>query len=71
MFIGAVIILALNYIVSKEAHWLIVCLLLGFLIFTMFNHFKNITLLIKLINQYPLGHLPVAVFGKVIGNNPK
>ena len=69
MFVAAVIILALNYIVSKEAHWIIVCLLLGFLIFSMFNHAKNITLLIKLMEQYPLGHLPEAVFGIVQGNN--
>lgn len=69
MFIGAVVIIALNYIIAKNAHWLFVCLLLAFLIFAMFNHTKNIGLLIKLIERYPLGHLPKAVFGKVIGNN--
>ncbi len=69
MFIGAVLIIALNYVVAKNAHWLFICLLLGFLIFAMFNHARNIGLLIKLIEQYPLGHLPEKVFGKVVGNN--
>lgn len=71
MFIGAVVILALNYLVAKEAHWIIVLLLFGFLIFTMYNHYSNTLLLHKLIEQYPLGHLPAAVFGIVPGNNPK
>lgn len=69
MFVGAVVIIALNYIVAKNAHWLFVCLLLAFLIFAMFNHARNIGLLIKLVEKYPLGHLPEKVFGKVIGNN--
>jgi len=46
MFIGAVVIIALNYIVAKNAHWLFVCLLFSFLIFAMFNHTRNIGLLI-------------------------
>lgn len=69
MFIGAVVILALNYIVATKAHWILVALLLGFLIFAMFNHAKNIQLLWKLIEAYPSGALPESIFGKVIGNN--
>lgn len=69
MFIGAVIILSLNFIVSKYAHWLVVLLLLGFLIFTIFNHIKNFTLLEQLMKLYPSGYLPSAIFGVVIGNN--
>ena len=69
MLIGAVIILALNYLISKEAHWIVVCLLLGFLIFALFNHVKNIDLLIKLVERYPEGHLPLSIFGVVEGNN--
>jgi len=70
MFIGAVIILSLNYIISKEAHWILVLIIFGFLCFTMYNHCNNITLLHKLIEQYPCGHLPVGTFGNVVGNNP-
>lgn len=71
MFIGAVVMLALNYIVSKEAHWIVVLLLGLFLCFAMFNHFHNINLLHDLINKYPSGYLPVETFGEVIGSNPK
>lgn len=70
MFIAAVIILALNYIVSKEAHWIVVTLLLGLLVFAIFNHIKNIGLLFKLIEMYPAGHLDPKIFGIVQGNNP-
>jgi hypothetical protein len=70
MFIGTVIILSLNYVVCKHAHWGIVVLLGCLLGLAMFNHFKNINLLHKLIQQYPTGHLPEAIFGKVVGNNP-
>jgi len=69
MFIGAVILLSLNYLITKEAHWIIVFLLFSFLCFTMYNHYHNITLLHKLIEQYPSGHLPVETFGNVVGNN--
>ena len=69
MFIGGVIILSINYLVAKEAHWIIVLLLLGFLVFAMYNHFNNISLLHKLIDKYPSGSLPEEIFGKVIGNN--
>lgn len=71
MFIGAVLILALNYLVGKEAHWSIATILLCILVFTMFNHTKNISLLHQLIEKYPSGHLPVETFGEVIGNNLK
>ena len=70
MFIGAVLILALNYIVAKEAHWIVVGLLLGLLLYTMYNHFTNIGLLYNLVIQYPSGYLPEETFGKVIGSNP-
>lgn len=69
MFVASVIIIALNYIVSRDAHWAIVTILIGFLIWAIFNHHNNIMLLHKLIEQYPSGHLPEMVFGKVIGNN--
>ena len=68
--IGAVIMLTLQYIIAKGAHWIVVVLLLAFLIFAIFNHFNNITILHKLIEQYPLGHLPQETFGEVVGNNP-
>lgn len=71
MIVGIVVIFALNYIVAREAHWLIVFILFGVLVFTMFNHSNNITLLHKLIAKYPTGYLPVETFGEVIGNNPK
>lgn len=71
MFIGAVLILALNYIVGKDAHWIVGLILLLFLCFTMYNHYNNITLLHKLIAQYPTGYLPFEIFGFVEGNNPK
>ena len=70
-FIGSVIILSLIYIISKEAHWIVVSLLGAFLLFAMYNHFNNITLLHKLIEQYPSGYLPEKIFGIVEGNNPK
>ena len=69
MFVGAVIILTLNYIICSEAHPIIIGILLLALCFVLFNHFKNIDLLINLIRKYPIGHLPEEVFGKVIGNN--
>ncbi len=69
MFIGAVFLLALNYIVVRGAHWSIVLILFGVLVFIMFNHFNNTTLLFKLIEMYPDGHLPVETFGEVMGNN--
>lgn len=71
MFIGAVLILSLNYIVAKDAHWIVSVLLLIFLIFAMYNHANNTQLLHKLIERYPSGHLPESIFGVVIGNNKK
>lgn len=71
MLVASVIILSLNFIVSKYAHWLVVLLLLGFLIFTIFNHIKNISLLYILMQKYPLGYLPEAIFGVVAGNNER
>lgn len=69
MFIGSVIILSLIYVVGKSAHWVIVLILFLFLCYALFNHFTNFGLLSKLIEQYPSGHLPEKVFGKVQGNN--
>ena len=71
MAIGFVIIVALNYIVARYAHWSIVIILFLLLMYTMINHYKNITLLFNLIDQYPSGHLPEKVFGKVVGNKTK
>jgi len=70
MIVGSVIILTLIYIVGKTAHPIIVGILFLFLTWAVFfNHFKNIGLLHKLIKQYPTGHLPEKIFGKVVGNN--
>ena len=71
MIIGSIIILSLIYIISKDAHWAIVLILFLVLMFTMYNHAKNITLLHKLIEMYPSGYLPIETFGEVIGNNVK
>ena len=68
MFIASVMIIALNYIVAKEAHWIVVGLLFGLLCYTMYNHAMNITLLHNLINMYPSGYLPKEIFGEVVGN---
>lgn len=69
MFVGSVLILTLNYIICKEAHWIVIVLLFILLSFAMINHVKNIGLLTQLINKYPTGHLPTKVFGNVTGNN--
>lgn len=71
MFIGSVIILSLQYLVVRGAHWVIVLILFCLLCFAAYNHFINIDLLHKLIEKYPSGHLPVETFGDVIGSNPK
>lgn len=71
IFIGAVIILALIYVIGKTAHPIVVGILFIILCFTLFNHYHNINLLWKLIEKYPSGHLPVEIFGEVIGNNLK
>jgi len=69
MFVGSVFILTLNFIVAKYAHWSVAVLVLGVLIFTLFNHVANLTLLFKLIAKYPSGYLPASIFGFVEGNN--
>lgn len=69
MFIGMVLILSLNYIICKDAHWIVLVLLAIIFTFAMTNHIKNIGLLTKLIAKYPSGHLPEQIFGKVVGNN--
>jgi len=69
MFIGAIVLLALNYIVGKEAHYSIAIILLIFLIYATYNHNKNINLLFQLMDKYPTGYLPYDIFGRVIGNN--
>lgn len=69
MIIGSIIIFTLEFIIIRDAHWIFPVILLGLLIFTLFNHQHNITLLNKLIEQYPSGHLPEN-FGVVEGNNP-
>lgn len=67
--VSGVIFLTLDYIIVKDAHWLVVLLLLSFLVFALYNHHNNITLLNKLIEQYPSGYLPESIFGFVEGNN--
>jgi len=70
MMVGAVIILALQYIVTKEAHWGFVLLLFCVLVWVMFNHVNNIGLLSQLMEKYPSGYLPEAIFDVVEGNQP-
>ena len=67
--VGAVIILALDYLIIKEAYWIFPLILIIVLSWALFNHYNNITLLNKLIEKYTDGKLPVEVFGNVIGNN--
>lgn len=67
-FLSFVIITSLVYLVSKEAHWLVVLMLFGVLCWVQYNHAHNFLLLNKLIAKYPSGHLPEAVFGIVEGN---
>ncbi len=69
MIVASVVILSLNFIIARDAHWILPVVILGLLIFTIFNHAKNFTLLTQLIKQYPLGHLPEQIFGTVVGNN--
>ncbi len=69
MVVGAIVILTLQFIIAREAHWAIVIILGLFLLWAEYNHFTNIGLLTKLIEQYPSGHLPIETFGKVVGNN--
>jgi hypothetical protein len=69
--IGAIIILTLVYFISKTLWIGFPIVLLCILLWTMYNHFNNITLLWKLIEKYPTGVLPEAVFGVVVGNNIK
>ena len=69
MIVGSIILLTLNFIIAKNAYWMIPLVLIGFLVFTLFNHAKNISLLFQLIEKYPLGHLPEKIFGSVVGNN--
>lgn len=67
--IGSIIILTLIFIVGKSAHPIVILVIFLFLCYAMFNHYTNITLLHKLIEQYPSGHLPEKIFGIVEGNN--
>lgn len=67
--VGAIIIWTLIFIIVKTAHPIIIGILAFSLSYALFNHSKNINLLIKLIEKYPTGHLPEKIFGKVTGNN--
>jgi len=69
MFIGSVIILSLIYIIGKSAHPIVILILFLYLCFALSTHYKNISLLNKLITKYPDGHLPSKIFGSVVGNN--
>ena len=69
MIIGSVIILSLNFLIARSAHWVIILIVAMLMTFALGNHFKNIGLLHNLIKMYPTGHLPEETFGKVIGNN--
>jgi len=67
--IGGIMILGLIYFISRTAHIYISIFLGLFISLAIYNHFKNIRLLNKLIGKYPSGHLPEKTFGKVQGNN--
>ena len=69
MLVGGIVIIGLNYLVARYAHWSIVLILFLFMMFAMYNHAHNIQLLGKLITKYPSGHLPESIFGVVEGNN--
>lgn len=69
MIIGSLIILTLLFILGKDAHWVVVILVLAILVWAIYNHYNNITLLHKLIAQYPDGYLDPKIFGEVVGNN--
>ncbi len=71
MLVGSVMILTLQFLVARNAHWGFVILLGVILCWVMYNHSNNISLLNQLIEKYPSGHLPVETFGNVIGSNPK
>lgn len=65
------IIFILNVFLLLILHWIILLVWLLIMFFVMYNHYKNFTLLGKLIDKYPNGHLPKDKFGEVIGNNKK
>ncbi len=69
--IGSIIILSLIFFVANFGHISIVILLIIVIVWVLFNNFKNIKLLNKLIKKYPTGYLPEKTFGKVEGNNIK
>ena len=69
--VGAVIILSLIFIVGKSAHPIVGLIIFLILCYALQNHYSNINLIHELIIKYPSGHLPVEVFGNVVGNNPK
>ena len=71
MFIGAVVILSLIFIVGKSAHPIVSLFLFLLIAYALHNHYTNINLIQALIEKYPSGYLPTEVFGKVVGNNPK
>lgn len=68
MITGGVVILSLNYIITKETHWIFGVIILIFLVLALFNHAKNINLLYMLMEKYPSGYLNPEIFGEVIGN---
>jgi hypothetical protein len=69
IILGSVIILTMIWFISTDLHWIFTVILLALLIWTMYNHYNNIVLLGKLIEKYPSGYLPEAIFGVVVGNN--
>ena len=69
--IGTIIILSLMFIIGKSAHPIVIGIVMIFLIYALQNHYTNINLLNTLIEKYPSGHLPLKVFGEVVGNNSK
>lgn len=55
MFVGSVIIFSLIYIVGKTAHPVVVLMLFLVLVYVMFNHYSNISLLKELIQKHSGG----------------
>jgi len=56
MIAGFLIILPLQYLVVKKAHWVITLMLFAALSFALVNHYNNINLIHELIKLYPLGY---------------
>jgi len=55
MVLGAIIILALIFIIGKTSHPIVLGIIFLIYAYALFNHYTNITLLHNLIIKYPMG----------------